>query len=121
MEVTKETSVGYLKSLFIFEGRRGRKSYVLATLALIGLAILGVIVGTVLTMLSGFLGMVFMVPYFLLILVGTWTTAAQRFRDFGQSGCWAFLFLIPYVGFAVALALYFIPPNPGPNKYGPQP
>ena len=121
MEVTKETSVNYLKSLFVFEGRRGRKSYVLATLALIGLGILGVVVGTILTLLSGFLGLVFMVPYFLLIAVGTWTTAAQRFRDFGQSGCWAFLFLIPYVGFAVGLALYFIPPNPGPNKYGEQP
>jgi uncharacterized membrane protein YhaH (DUF805 family) len=121
MEVTKETSVNYFKSLFVFEGRRGRKSYVLATLTLIGLGILGVIVGTILTLLSGFLGLLFMVPYFLLIAVGTWTTAAQRFRDFGQSGCWAFLFLVPYVGFAVGLALYFIPPNPGLNKYGEQP
>ena len=120
MEVTKETSVNYLKSLFVFEGRRGRKSYVLATLALIGLGILGFIVGSILTLISGFLGLVFIVPFFLLIALGTWTTAAQRFRDFGQSGCWAFLFLIPYVGFAVAMALYFIPPNPGENKYGPQ-
>jgi uncharacterized membrane protein YhaH (DUF805 family) len=120
MEVTQGNAVSYLKSLFVFEGRRGRKSYVFATLALIGLGILGIIVGTILTMLSAFLGLLFMIPYFLLLAVGTWTTAAQRFRDFGQSGCWAFLFLIPYVGFAVGLALYFIPPNPGQNKYGPQ-
>jgi uncharacterized membrane protein YhaH (DUF805 family) len=47
--------------------------------------------------------------------------SAQRIRDFGQSGCWVFLYLIPYVGFAIAIALAFIPPNPGMNKYGPQP
>lgn len=121
MEITQSSVTEYIKSLFKFEGRRGRKSYVFSTLALIGLGLLGVIVGTMFAFVSVGLSYLFLVPYLLLIAVGAYTTAAQRFRDFGQSGCWAFLFLIPYVGFAVGIALFFIPPNPGLNKYGEQP
>lgn len=121
MEVNQVTVVEYLKSLFKFEGRRGRKSYVFSTLALIGLALLGIIVSTIFAVVSVGLSYLFLIPYFLLIAVGAYATAAQRFRDFGQSGCWAFIFLVPYVGLAVSVALFFIPPNPGLNKYGEQP
>ena len=121
MEITQSSVTEYIKSLFRFEGRRGRKAYAYSKLALICLGLLGVIFATILALVSAGLSYLFLIPFLLLIAVGSYTTAAQRFRDFGQSGCWAFLFLIPYVGFAVGIALFFIPPNPGLNKYGEQP
>ena len=111
----------FFGSMFKFEGRRGRKSYVLANVALIALAIAVVIVGTVFAFLSYGLSLIIMVPAFIVLYVMSMIVSAQRIRDFDQSGCWVFLYLIPYVGFAIAIALAFIPPNPGMNKYGEQP
>lgn len=119
MDTTQAQS--YFGSMLKFEGRRGRKSYVLANVALVGLAIAVLIVGTILAFLSSGLSLVLMVPAFIALYVMEMIVSAQRIRDFGQSGCWVFLYLIPYVGFALSIALAFIPPNPGENKYGPQP
>lgn len=107
--------------LFEFSGRRGRKSYVLTTLGLIAAGILVIAVGTILALMSAGLGSLVMFAGLIPIAVANFAMSAQRFRDFGQSGCWVFLYLIPYVGFAVGIALAFIPPNPGANKYGEQP
>lgn len=119
MDTTQAQS--YFGSMLKFEGRRGRKSYVMAHVALFALAIAVIIVGSILGYVSYGLSLVVMVPVLLALGVMSVIVSAQRIRDFGQSGCWVFLYLIPYVGFAVSVALAFIPPNPGANKYGEQP
>lgn len=121
MEVSKQSVEAQARGMFSFSGRRGRKSYVLSIVGLSCLALLAVVVSTLLAFISSGLSLVFLVPTLIALYVGSMLVSAQRFRDFGQSGCWVFVFLIPYVGFAVALALCFIPPNPGANKYGEQP
>ena len=104
-----------------FEGRRGRKSYAMFTLGVIGTMLAIFVIGGILAGLSAGLGLLFMVAAFIPTAVLNWAATAQRIRDFGYSGCWAFLLLIPYVGFAFSIALFFIPGNPGANKYGEQP
>lgn len=45
----------------------------------------------------------------------------KRFHDFGKSGYWVFLYLIPYVNFIVFIYLIFKKGDNKKNKYGPQP
>ena len=52
------------------------------------------------------------------VFVINWAAASQRIRDFGHSGVWALVMLIPYVGFAFSLALWFVPSTEGENRYG---
>jgi uncharacterized membrane protein YhaH (DUF805 family) len=111
----------FFGSMLKFEGRRGRKSYVIASVALLGLSLAVAILGTAFAFVSAGLSIFFMFVGFIALYVMSMIVSAQRIRDFGQSGCWVFLYLIPYLGFAVAFALIFVPPNPGMNKYGPQP
>jgi len=47
--------------------------------------------------------------------------ASQRFRDFGWSGWWGLLTLLPILGWVICLALFFIPGTRGPNRYGSDP
>jgi uncharacterized membrane protein YhaH (DUF805 family) len=111
----------FFGSMLKFEGRRGRKSYVIAHLALLGIGILVGVVGGIISLMSFGLGWFLMLPTFIALYVISMIVSAQRIRDFGQSGCWVFLYLVPYVGMAVSFALIFVPPNPGQNKYGEQP
>lgn len=46
---------------------------------------------------------------------------AQRLRDLGKPGIFALIGVLPVAGNAVALAVAFIPGQPGPNRYGPDP
>lgn len=119
METTQAQS--FFGSMLKFEGRRGRKSYVFAHLALLGVGVLVAIVGSIIALVSYGLGFFLMIPAFVALYAISMIVSAQRIRDFGQSGCWVFLYLVPYVGMAVSVALIFIPPNPGLNKYGEQP
>lgn len=119
MDTTQAQS--FFGSMLKFEGRRGRKSYVIAHLALFGLGVLVAVVGSIFALVSYGLSLFLMIPAFFALFVVSMIVSAQRIRDFGQSGCWVFLYLVPYVGMAVSFALIFVPPNPGQNKYGPQP
>jgi uncharacterized membrane protein YhaH (DUF805 family) len=47
--------------------------------------------------------------------------ASRRVHDFGQSGWLAILCAVPYIGFIATLAFIFIPGQPGPSQYGPNP
>ena len=49
------------------------------------------------------------------------SAAARRAHDFGQSGWLAALICIPYIGWIAAIAFIFVPGQPGPNQYGPDP
>jgi len=44
----------------------------------------------------------------------------RRFHDFGRSGWWSLLLIIPLVGFITALVLLFIHGDETENKYGKQ-
>jgi uncharacterized membrane protein YhaH (DUF805 family) len=108
--------------LLTFSGRRNRKSYVLFHLAAVGSLLAGAaVIGTV-TFMAPLLGSVLWIAYVfaaIALAVAGFAVTAQRIRDFGQSGCWCFILLIPYIGFAASLALYFVPSNSGENQYGP--
>lgn len=108
--------------LFKFSGRRNRKSYALYYLASVALILGGMLLSTLVMVVSTTAGTILWIIYtavMIALLVSSFAVSAQRIRDCGYSGCWVFIHLIPYVGFAVALALFFFPSNPGDNKYGP--
>ena len=110
------------EDLFTFSGRRNRQSFILFQLASFVAVMLGVGIITTITVMAPtvgailwFIGAVGLVA----LAVANWATASQRIRDFNQSGVWALVLLIPYVGFAASLALWLIPSTEGENKYGP--
>jgi len=108
--------------IFTFSGRRNRKSYVLFHLSAIAAMIVGAVLATSITIMAPAMGSVLWVVYFVAVLalaVAGFAVTAQRIRDFGHSGCWVFLYFIPYIGFAASIAIYFVPSNIGDNKYGP--
>ena len=113
------------EDMFKFSGRRNRQSYLLLALAQIAAMVILTVVGTIGIGLVdhfaplGYLIMLAVLAGFIALMVNGWAAASQRIRDFGQSGVWSLLILIPYVGWVVALAIYFIPSTEGENKYGP--
>lgn len=108
--------------LFSFSSRRNRKSFILFQLASFIAVMLGVGIITTITVIAPTIGAIFWfigIVGFIAIAVANWAAASQRIRDFGQSGVWALVILIPYVGFAFSIALWLIPSTEGENKYGP--
>jgi uncharacterized membrane protein YhaH (DUF805 family) len=108
--------------LFTFKGRRNRQSYIYLQLATLVIALLGVGLITAVTVVAPTLGAVLWfvgIVGLIALAVANWAAASQRIRDFGHSGVWALVMLIPYVGFAFSLALWFVPSNEGENRYGP--
>jgi uncharacterized membrane protein YhaH (DUF805 family) len=103
------------EDLFTFSGRRNRQSYIF--LQLVSIVVVFVLLG--LTVALGGFGVVLATVGGIAVAVANWSAASQRIRDFGQSGVWALVMLIPYVGFAFSLALWFVPSTAGENKYGP--
>ena len=107
--------------LFTFSGRRNRQSFILFQLASIVAVLLGIGIITAITFTVPAMGAIFWfigIVGFIAIAVANWATASQRVRDFGQSGVWSLVMLIPYVGFAFSIALWLIPSSEGENKYG---
>jgi uncharacterized membrane protein YhaH (DUF805 family) len=110
------------EDLFKFSGRRNRQSFILFQLASIVAVFFGLGVLTALSIAAPAIAAVLWIigiVGFIAIAVANWATASQRVRDFNQSGVWALLLLIPYVGFAFSIALWLIPSTEGENKYGP--
>jgi len=108
--------------LFTFSGRRNRQSFILFQLASIVAVLLGVGIITAITFVAPAMGAIFWfigIVGFIAVAVANWAAASQRVRDFGQSGVWSLVMLIPYVGFAFSIALWLIPSSEGDNKYGP--
>jgi uncharacterized membrane protein YhaH (DUF805 family) len=89
--------------------------------ALIGLAIVTAIAVALLGSVAplGYLLMLAVIAGFVAVAVSGWAAGSQRIRDFGHSGVWILLTLIPYVGWIVCLAIMFVPSNTDENKYGP--
>lgn len=113
------------QDVFKFSGRRNRQSYILLVLAqlgaFIGLAILTGISAALLESFAplGYLLMLAVLAGFIAVAVSGWASGSQRIRDFGHSGVWILLTLIPYVGWIVCLAIMFVPSTEGDNRYGP--
>ena len=108
-----------IKSIFKFEGRRGQLSYFLHMLAIFAIALIAsLLVGALAVMTAGLAGILF-VAVIAATSVASLLVGAQRIRDFGYSGCWVFLWFLPYVGVLLMIAMCFIPPTVGDNKYGP--
>jgi uncharacterized membrane protein YhaH (DUF805 family) len=113
-----------LQDVFKFSGRRNRKSYILLTLTqigvLIGLAIVTAIAVALLGSVAplGYALMLAVIAGFVAVAVSGWAAGSQRIRDFGHSGVWILLTLIPYVGWIVCLAIMFVPSSEGDNRYG---
>lgn len=113
------------QDIFKFSGRRNRQSYILMLLAQIGALIgLAVLAGIGVALLDsaavlGYILMLAVIAGFVALCISGWAVGSQRIRDFGQSGVWILLILIPYVGWIVSLAIMFVPSTPGENKYGP--
>ena len=108
--------------LFTFSGRRNRQSFIMFQIAAIVAVFFGLGVITALSVAAPAIAPVLWfigVAGFIAIAVANWAAASQRVRDFGQSGVWALILLIPYVGFAFSIALWLIPSSEGDNKYGP--
>ena len=109
------------EDLFKFSGRRNRQSFIFLQLASIVAVLLGVGIFTTITVAAPAVGGILWILGiigFIAVAVANWATASQRVRDFNQSGVWALVLLIPYVGFAFSIALWLIPSTEGENKYG---
>jgi uncharacterized membrane protein YhaH (DUF805 family) len=113
------------QDVFKFSGRRNRQSYIYLLLsqigALIGLSILAMIATAMIASVAplAYLLLIAVVAGFVAVFVSGWANGSQRIRDFGHSGVWILLTLIPYVGWIVSLAIMFIPSDTGENRYGP--
>ena len=109
------------EDLFKFSGRRNRQSFIYLQLATLVAIFLGIGMITAITFAAPAVGGVLSILGiigFLALCVANWAAASQRIRDFGQSGVWALVILIPYVGPLFSLALWLIPSTEGENKYG---
>jgi uncharacterized membrane protein YhaH (DUF805 family) len=107
--------------LFKFSGRRNRQSFILFQLASLVVVLLGIGIITTITVATPAVGsMLWIIGIigFIAVAVSNWAAASQRIRDFGQSGVWALVILIPYIGPLFSLALWLIPGSSGENKYG---
>lgn len=113
------------QDVFKFSGRRNRQSYILLLLAQIGALIgLAIVTGLAIAVAESaaplsYLLFIAVLVGFVAVCVSGWASGSQRIRDFGHSGVWILATLIPYVGFAVSLAIIFVPSSEGENRYGP--
>lgn len=109
------------EDLFKFSGRRNRQSFIYLQVASILAVLLGIGFVTAVTFAAPAVGTVLWfvaIVGFVAICVANWAAASQRIRDFGQSGVWALVLLIPYIGPVFSIALWLIPSSEGDNKYG---
>jgi uncharacterized membrane protein YhaH (DUF805 family) len=111
-----------LDDLFKFSGRRNRQSFILLQLVSIAVVLIAIGILTVLSFAAPSIAPVLWIVGivgFIAVVVSNWAAASQRVRDFGQSGVWSLVILIPYIGPVFSIALWFIPSSKGDNKYGP--
>jgi len=112
------------QDVFKFSGRRNRQSYILLMLAQIGALIsLAILTGIAIALIDsfaplGYLLTLAVIAGFIAVCWSGWASGSQRIRDFGHSGVWILLTLVPYVGWIVSLAIMFVPSNTGENRYG---
>jgi uncharacterized membrane protein YhaH (DUF805 family) len=128
--------LGTLVASFDPRRRRNRQYYfayhlaliILGIVLMIAYALLGYVVLPVFGFESGLPDLEgalwFEVPKWIVFIVMTilgFAVLAQRCHDIGWPGWLGLIVLIPYLGAAFWLALFFIPGAKGPNRYGADP
>ena len=108
----------YKNLLLSFEGRVGRKTYWMAYLAFVGVAIVLGIVSALLGKVGGILLMLFC----LAIIWPALAIQAKRWHDRDKSAWWILIGLIPVIGPLWALIENgFLRGTEGNNRFGPDP
>ena len=108
--------------LGMWDGRIGRMQYIfnylfLIVISTVGLSIAGVLIG-VAGNVGLIIGSILVVIFGLLYFLFAVSLILRRLHDFGQSGLWLLLYLLPFLGFLMSIILLVVAGDPGPNKYG---
>ena len=111
------------EDVFVFRGRRDRRSYLLFQLAvLVPVGLLTLFAGVLRRTEGGAMIAAILLGVCGLVLLWCGLAAlSQRCRDLGLSGWTSLVLLVPVVGQLFALAACVMPGNFGDNRYGPDP
>ena len=105
-----------------FGGRSRRLEYgmfaILVIVASLALTLMDMAVGTFSS--SSQIGL-FSGIFTLAIIVPSIALGVRRLHDFGKSGWWYLVILVPVINIIFGLVLLFVPGNVGPNRFGPDP
>lgn len=93
---------------YSFDGRIGKKQYLVSFLILLGISIVAAIV---LGML-GSIGQIINLVVSIAVAVASFSIAIRRFHDLGKSGWFSLLLLIPLVNLIVIIYLCVADPAP---------
>ena len=122
-------SVPASEAWFDFKIRRNRKSFMLASLMLLGI-LLAVVLALYFFEAHNRAGHLIYLMFSVPALVVQYLLTAQRLRDFGVTGWLSLLWVsiafmpVPWSGFATLaflLVLCAVPGTQGENRYGPDP
>ena len=106
--------------LGMWDGRVGRMQYIfnylfLIVISTVGLSIAGVLIG-VAGNVGVIIGSILVVIFGLLYFLFAVSLILRRLHDFGQSGLWLLLYLLPFLGFLMSIILLVVAGDPGPNR-----
>lgn len=110
------------KVLFSYQGRIKRRTFWLASLAMVGIFFLIVSVLAlfqVIGLLPAPLIVVCMLVLYAFCFVSQYAIAAKRWHDRNRSGWWSLISLIPLVNFWMLIELGFLKGTDEPNRFGP--
>lgn len=92
---------------FTFDGRIGKKQYLISFLILLGINILSTIILGMLGSIGGLLSIIVSI----VVAVAMFSIAIRRFHDLGKSGWFSLLLIIPIVGLIVVIYLCIADPK----------
>ena len=100
---------------FTFDGKIGKKQYLISFLILLAI---GIVFGFVLGLIFGMLGLggllqILLLPVQILLAIASFSIAIRRFHDLGKSGWFSLLLLIPLVNLLVIIYLCIADGKPG--------
>lgn len=107
---------------FRYDNRLNRKRYLLRSLALMGIYIVGAVIAGILSaIIDEIFGTLLLALIALAITVPSCMLLIRRLHDLDRPGWWVIGGFIPLLNFALSIYVIFIPGTPGPNQYGPDP
>lgn len=109
----------YKKLLFSFEGRINRQPF---WMFILGVFVVTFIVAFLAGMLGDTLGMIILIPYFIVQIWASLAVQVKRWHDRDKSGWWVLIGLIPVIGSIwVLVECGFLRGTEGQNRFGPDP
>ena len=118
----RQSPLGRDEILFSFAGRIQRRTFWLASLAMLGISILlyaTLVVLLVIDLLPlplAYIGVWFVYVFY---LFSQYAISAKRWHDRNKSGWWNLVSLIPLVNLLMIIELGFRKGTDGPNRFGP--